>query len=170
MRRFALTMALSMLVMALTAAPVCGSTLQATMTPADVVDIARARNGSVIAVEGEAVGERLRAHGGRYWVNVLGGGSAIGVWVPEELSEVVTVFGDYRMDGDVVRVTGVVNTACETHDGEFDIHAESIAVVYSGTARENPVHPWKGAAGAGGLTAAFILWRQYRQRRDRRML
>ena len=42
------------------------------LSPAEVVDIDRFLDGEVIGVEGEAVGEALRAMGGGWWVNLLG--------------------------------------------------------------------------------------------------
>ncbi|MDF1541877.1 MAG: hypothetical protein P1P71_02050 [Anaerosomatales bacterium] len=152
------------------AAPAVANVPAGVMTPADVIEIDRALDGSVIVTQGEAIGERLRAHGGGSWVNILYDGSAFGIWVPDELSEVVEVFGGYQMTGDTIRVTGVVNVACDTHGGEFDVHAASLDVIQPGGPRDNPVRPWKGAVGAAGLLVALILWQAHRQRRERRML
>ncbi|MBE0417093.1 MAG: hypothetical protein IBX63_04965 [Coriobacteriia bacterium] len=152
------------------AVPAVASLPEGVRTPAEVVAIDRVLDGSTVKTQGEAIGERIRAQGGGWWVNILYEGSALGIWVPEELAEVVEVYGNYHQNGDVVRVTGVVNVACNTHSGEFDVHASSIAVIEPGGPRDNPVQFWKGALGLGSLFVALILWRTHRERRERRML
>ena len=138
-------------------------------TPAELIAVDRSLDGSTIKTQGEAIGERLRAQGGGSWINILHEGSAIGIWVPVEFSDVVTTFGGYHQNGDVVRVTGVLNVACDTHGGEFDVHASSIAVIEPGGPRDNPVQLWKGVVGLVGLLVALLAWRAHRQRRERRM-
>ncbi len=140
------------------------------MSPAEVIAIDRDRDGSVITVEGEAVGEHLRAAGGGRWVNILGDEVGLGIWVTEEMAESIEYFGDYRYDGDIVRVTGVVNVACEQHGGEFDVHAQKLEIISRGGPRPVEVRPVKGIVGAVGLVLAFGLWRLYIHRRERRML
>ncbi|MBW6467646.1 MAG: hypothetical protein K0B85_00570 [Coriobacteriia bacterium] len=140
------------------------------MSPAEVVAIDRARDGSVIVVEGEAIGEHLRARGGGRWVNILGDETGLGIWVTDAMAEGIEYFGDHRHDGDIVRVVGVVNIACDQHAGEFDVHAESLATIAVGGPREMEIQPIKGVVGAAGMVLAFLLWRYYRQRRERRML
>jgi hypothetical protein len=171
MRHLPLLGALAALATALVCAvPAAASLPAGVMTPAEVIAIDRALDGSTIETQGEAIGERLRAHGGGYWINILHEGSAIGIWVPVGLADVVSIFGDYHQNGDIVRVTGVVNVACDTHGGEFDVHASSIAVVEPGGPRDNPVQLWKGVIGLAGLVVASLAWRAHRQRRERRMI
>lgn len=171
MRHLSILAALTALVTSLVCAvPAVASLPVGVMTPAEVITIDRALDGSTIKTQGEAIGERLRAQGGGFWINILYEGSAIGIWVPVELAEAVNIFGDYHQNGDVVRVTGVVNVACDTHGGEFDVHASSIAVVEPGGPRDNPVQVWKGVIGLAGLVVAFLVWRTHRQRRERRMI
>lgn len=136
------------------------------MSPAEVVAIDRARDGSVITVEGEAIGEDLRALGGGRWVNILGDGVGLGIWMPEEMAEKIEYFADYRHSGDVIRVTGVVNIACDEHNGEFDVHARELTVVSRGKPREVTVEPIKGVVGLAGIALAFFLWRSYVWRRE----
>lgn len=140
------------------------------MSPADVVAIDRAQDGSVVIVEGEAIGEHLRARGGGRWVNILGEGVGLGIWVTDEMAEGIEYFGDHRHDGDIVRVVGIVNVACDQHAGEFDVHAESFSTIAVGGPREMEIQPIKGIVGGAGIVVAFFLWRLYRQRRERRML
>lgn len=140
------------------------------MSPADVVNIDRAQDGRVVTVEGEAIGEHLRAAGGGRWVNIIGEGVGLGIWVSDEMAERIENFGGYRRNGDVVRVVGVVNIACEEHAGEFDVHADTLVVVSRGGPRETEIDPVRGVAGAAGIVVALLLWQLYRHRRERRML
>ncbi len=140
------------------------------MSPAEVVDIDRARDGRVVTVEGEAIGEHLRAVGGGRWVNVLGDGVGLGVWVTDEMAAEIEYFGDYRHNGDVVRFTGPVNISCEEHGGEFDVHAQSMEIIAVGGPREHEVDLRKGLVGIAGIAVAAVLWVLYGRRRDRRML
>jgi hypothetical protein len=140
------------------------------MSPAEVVAIDRALDGSVVIVEGEAIGEHLRARGGGRWVNILGDEVGLGIWVTDAMAEGIEYFGDHRHDGDIVRVVGVVNIACDEHAGEFDVHAESFTTIAPGGPREMEIQPVKGLVGAAGMVVAFFLWQLYRRRRERRML
>jgi hypothetical protein len=140
------------------------------LSPAEVVEIDRARDGQVIELEGEAVGEHLRAIGGGRWVNVLGDEVGIGVWVTDEMAAQIEYFGDYRHDGDIVRVRGPVNISCEEHGGEFDVHAQSLEIVTVGGPREHDLDLRKGLVGIVGIAIAAFLWLLYGRRRDRRML
>lgn len=169
MRRLLFMAALALLVTGVSVVPAYGFT-GPVMSPAEVVEIDRAEDGSVIVVEGEAIGEHLRARGGGRWVNILGDDVGLGIWVTEEMAEGIEYFGDHRNDGDIVRVVGTVNVACDVHDGEFDVHAQSFAVVSTGGPREQEIEPMKGVIGLAGMAIAFVLWRVYRQRRERRML
>lgn len=138
------------------------------LSPAEVVEIDRARDGALITVEGEAVGEHLRAAGGGRWVNILGDDVGLGVWVTDDMAQRIENFGDYRHDGDVVRFTGVLNISCVEHDGEFDVHARGMEVIALGSPREPNVEPWKGFAGVAGIGVAAGLWVLYRRRRDQK--
>ena len=170
MTRFVVVGLLAAVLVSAFGAPAFATLSGDAMSPAEVVAIDRALDGSVVIVEGEAIGEHLRARGGGRWVNILGDEVGLGIWVTDEMAEGIEHFGDHRYDGDIVRVVGTVNIACEQHAGEFDVHAESFAVIASGGPREMEIQPVKGFIGAAGMVIAFFLWQLYRRRRDRRML
>jgi hypothetical protein len=54
------------------------------------------------------------------------------VVVSPQDAEVVTVYGDYRHQGDIVRISGVFHAACPEHGGDMDIHATDLSVVRAG--------------------------------------
>ncbi len=123
-------------------------------------------DGTRVTFTGEVVSEALRDGEDRVWLNVLDGGVAIGVNMPAEMAEKVSVFGDHRNDGDVVRVTGVYNEACRTHGGDMDVHAETVDVLEQGGERTLEPQAWKGVVGLLGLVAAFIGSRRLRRMRE----
>lgn len=170
MRRFPAVVALSLVLLACGAGPLLAQFADAPLSPAEVVEIDRALDGTVVTVEGEAIGEHLRALGGGRWVNLLGDEVGLGIWVTDEMAAQIENFGDYRQNGDTVRVVGTVNVACVRHGGEFDVHADSLQIIARGEARPVGIQPLKGVGGIAGLMVAFSLWRLYRRRRDRRMI
>lgn len=120
-------------------------------------------DGQTVTLEGEVVSELLRGGDGHVWVNVLSEGVAIGVWAPTNLTEDLTVFGNWGHDGDRISVTGVFNEACDVHGGDLDVHAASITLVAAGEPRENPVALWKLGVALGGIALALVLyWRSQR--------
>lgn len=125
----------------------------------EVVARAAELDGKAVVFEGEAIGEALRADKSSVWVNVLADGAAIGVWMPREMARSIGRWGGYRQTGDTVRVTGVVNLACDRHGGDLDVHAMSLEVIERGIERVETVRLLDGLLGAAGfaLAAAALL-------------
>jgi hypothetical protein len=113
------------------------------LSPDALVTIDRSRDGERVTVQGEAIGESLRADSGHRWVNVLGDSTAVGIFTTNADAAGIGNFGSYRHTGDIVRVTGILNVACDQHGGEFDEHAEVMEVVAVGTPTEHPIGWWK---------------------------
>ena len=90
---------------------------------ATLVENANLWNGRIVAFKGEAIGECM-VRGNMAWLHlnddaymeknieegaVLGGyNSGHAVWVSAELAKKIRFFGDFKHDGDIVRVTGSV--------------------------------------------------------------
>ena len=158
---------LAVLVALALCAPTAAHAADDPLTPGDVVEEPSTFDGASVVVQGEAIGDVLRADSEHRWVNVLGGGVAIGVYMPTAMADRIQHFGMYRTFGDTVAVSGIVNVACEQHGGEFDIHAEELEIVEAGGPRENPVNPWKLPIGLGLLALGLGEYRVYRIRRNR---
>ena len=62
-------------------APVSVLAAEEPLTPGDVVERAGVFDGASVDMQGEAIGESLRAGTDHRWVNVLGGGAAVGVYL-----------------------------------------------------------------------------------------
>lgn len=130
----------------------------APLSAAHVVALGKAADGTVVELEGEAVGEALRAQDGKVWVNVSSGGTAVGVVTSERSARAIDAYGRYGWTGSIVRVRGVLNVACDEHGGDLDVHATSFAVVSPGQRRARTVPWWQlGAAATLFATAALAL-------------
>ena len=166
MRRRALRVLVSAALLTLWAVPAgAASSPGEALSPAQVVEFDRAFDGAVITVEGEAVGESLRATGGGRWVNVYGDEVGLGIWMTDSMAEEIEHFGDYHHDGDTIRIVGTLSFACEQHGGEFDVHAQSMEVLSTGQPRSHEVRFERAILGLGGAMMAAVLWRVYRTRR-----
>ena len=159
---------LLVVVVCLALAPaVAGAAEGRLLSPADVVAIDRARDGDVIRLSGEAIGEDLRAGATHRWVNVLREGVAIGVWMTDADAAKVDAYGDHHHSGDFLEVVGTVNIGCEQHGGEFDVHAESVKVLLEGAPTPRPIAPWKGIVTLVAVTLAIVEVRLYKKYSDR---
>ncbi len=132
----------------------------------------RALDGGVVRVQGEAVGDKLAAGDGGMWVNILGSsGASMGVHMSAEQAESITRLGDYNNSGTVVLVTGVYSVACHEHQGELDLHAQSVEVVDAGGAIEHVVDPKHGVGAiavclAGMCLLGLFCWLRLRKGRS----
>lgn len=153
------------LAVALVAIPARGMAVQPSVRT-DIAALTGAESGlsgQVVTIEGEVVSEMLAGGNGHVWVNILADGVAIGVWAPRELTDDITVFGDWGHTGDRVVVTGVFSEGCDVHGGDLDLHASDIELVERGTKRSHPVSYWKLGAGLAGITVAALGVRRMRR-------
>ncbi|MCX8007993.1 MAG: hypothetical protein N3B11_07805 [Coriobacteriia bacterium] len=142
------------------------------LSSGDLVERMREYDGMTVVFTGEAIGEAM-VRGDGAWIHLnddayyeknieegapLGGqNSGMPVWVSATLAKKIRVFGDYKHEGDVVRVKGVFHDACAEHGGDTDIHAESLEVVRSGHAVVDEPKPRKLALAIGlSLLAATL--------------
>lgn len=132
----------------------------------ELVSMTSGLDGRLVTFEGEVVSEALAGGRGNVWLNVLSGGVAVGVWMPETMADQVREFGRWSHNGDMVRVTGVFNEACDLHGGDLDIHADSMVVVTAGEVRSHPVRYWKLAPGLAGLVLAYATLRRAWRREE----
>ena len=114
---------------------------------ASLVENANLWNGRMITFKGEAIGECM-VRGKMAWIHLnddaymeknIEEGAALGgynsghaVWVSAEMARKIRFFGDFKHDGDIVKVVGVFNAACREHGGDMDIHASSMEILRVG--------------------------------------
>jgi hypothetical protein len=159
----ALVLVVPMVASALDAAPVYVPIPQ-------LVALPPSEDGKLVRITGEAIGEALRADRDHHWVNVLEGGTAVGVVVSGIQAGKVDGFGVYGTRGSIVEVVGTFNIACEEHEGDLDVHARTLRVLNSSEPIANPVKPWKPLVAAGTVASGLAALAAVRAVRRRRAL
>ncbi len=130
----------------------------------DLVGRAGEMDGSQVRIVGEAVGD-LMVRGDHAWLNVLdASGLAIGVYLPKAEALKVRVLGGYSQKGDAVDLTGVFHSSCSLHDGEPDIHADSLVRVQEGGKVQHPVSSARMALSGLLLGLALLMGIAVRRR------
>ncbi len=140
---------------------------------ATLVENANLWNGRIVAFKGEAIGESM-VRGEMAWLHlnddaymeknieegaVLGGyNGGHAVWVSAELAKRIRFFGDFKHDGDIVRVTGAFNAACREHGGDMDIHASSLEVLRPGHPVRHTVNMQRAMIAALLFVIAALLY------------
>jgi hypothetical protein len=135
---------------------------------AQLIEEAKALDGTTLVFEGEAIGDPL-FRGDHAWLNISDGTYAIGIWVARPDLAMIERYGSYRWKGDRIRVCGTFHRVCPDHGGDLDIHALSLEVIERGTEVPRPIKPIEVLIAAllvavGGL--ALVLWRG-REKRSR---
>lgn len=150
----------------LLAGPVAASATGA-FSPDELIGLERYMDGRRITIQGEAIGEELRAGQDYRWVNLLGESVAVGVYMHEMDAAMIDSYGSYRRTGDIVRVTGILNIACDEHGGDLDVHAEIVEVVEEGQPISRELEAWKLlliGAGLAVFAAQTLVYRWLRAR------
>lgn len=150
----------------------------------DLIEHPKTWDGQVIPFKGEAIGEAmirgayawLHINDDAYYLKNVEEGAALGgyntgmaVWLPANLAREVTIFGDYKHEGDIVEVRGTFNAACAQHGGDMDIHATELRVMTPGHHAIDYVRLWKVALAIGLSLLAFVLWQAERRSRTGRI-
>ncbi|MEA5026993.1 MAG: hypothetical protein VB012_04960 [Erysipelotrichaceae bacterium] len=126
-----------------------------TFTINELIENAVSLDGTNVTIEGEAIGEILER--GEYsWININDKTNAIGVWIKTSDAQKITYFGDYKNQGDTVRITGTFYNACSEHGGDTDIHAASIEIIQTGNAVSENISPIK-ILSAGILLVTMLI-------------
>jgi len=141
---------------------------------ASLVENANLWNGRVITFTGEVIGEAM-VRGKMAWIHLnddaymwknieegaqLGGyNSGHAVWIPADLAIKIRFFGDFKHEGDVVKIVGTFNAACPEHGGDMDIHASTLDIVRVGHPVHHVVNSARAIAAGVLLALALSLYR-----------
>jgi hypothetical protein len=139
-----------------------------------LVENANAWNGHVVTFTGEAIGEAM-ARGKMAWIHLNddaymwknieegahleGYNSGHAVWVSANLAKKIDFFGDFKHEGDVVRIVGTFNAACPQHGGDMDIHAATLDILRVGHPVHHVINSPRAIAAGVLLVLALILYR-----------
>ncbi len=140
---------------------------------ASLVENASAWDGRVVVFKGEAIGEAM-ARGKMAWIHLnddaymwknieegaklKGYNSGHAVWVPAEMGIRIRFFGDFKHEGDVVKVVGIFHAACPEHGGDMDIHATTLEVVRFGHPVRHVINASRAILAAILIVLALILY------------
>jgi hypothetical protein len=154
------------------------------VTSTTLVENATGWNRRIIGFKGEAIGERM-ARGGMAWIHLnddaymeksieAGAGSegynsGQAIWLSSDLARRIQFFGDYKTQGDLVRITGVFNAACSEHGGDMDIHATDLTVVAIGHPVTHEIKTPRALLAAGLMLSSVLLFWIRRRARNRRI-
>ena len=136
----------------------------------DLVALPPEADGALVRIQGEAIGEALRAGEQRVWLNVLDGGTAVGVIVTRSQASAVDGYGDWDRTGTTIEIVGTLNLACDEHEGDLDVHAKELEVVAASVLRSHPVRQWEAFTAAVALAGGASLLGVVRLLRRRRAL
>jgi len=97
----------------------------------ELIEKSKELNGRKLNYRGELV-TAILDRGEYSWINLNDGFNAIGVWCKSSLLGGVKFAGDYKNRGDTIEVNGILNRACSAHNGELDLHADTVKIVKEG--------------------------------------
>ncbi len=115
------------------------------------------QNDREVVFTGEATGSPIIADANHVWVNVKNGGAMVGVYMDAQLAEQITHYARYEHTGDMITVQGVYHLACADHNGELEVHAESIEVNAQGESWASTVSPAMYVFGILFIVLGFAL-------------
>jgi len=87
--------------------------------------------GKEVTVKGEVIGDIMK-DGESFWINVEDDGFFIGIVIDSFQKEKIRYLGRYRIQGDIIKVSGTYHLHCPLHSGERDIHAEQLEIIENG--------------------------------------
>lgn len=113
-----------------------------TLTIAQLIEEASSVDETTVILEGEAILEPLE-RGEYVWININDGSGALGLWLSADLADRVSHYGNYDTRGDILRIEGTFNRACEEHGGDMDVHVRALTVIETGHPIDHPVDVWR---------------------------
>ncbi len=139
---------------------------------ADLAEATSYYDGQTVQIIGEAIGDILNdgTNGTYVWVTLTStdedSDATVSVYMTASSAELIDTLGAYGKTGTTLQVRGTFHLACSEHDGESDIHAESVTVVSQGSTtteefvREDFMVGIISLVVAGVLIFVFYLLRQ----------
>lgn len=135
---------------------------------AAIADLAGADSyydGQTVQVTGEAVGEAIIPLGSsgegsdlvRVTLYEAASGSSITVCMTAADASKIKIYGAYGKTGATLRVQGTFNLTCDEHEGESDIHAETVVVVSQGSVHPDDLNPEEFIPGVAALACGLVL-------------
>lgn len=115
-----------------------------------IVDLAHADSyfdNQTVRVTGEVVGDRRATFGDaeNCWITLadptFGENSTVEVYMSNEQASRIDTYGAYGRVGTILSVQGTFHLVCPEHEGESDVHADSVTVSVRGHTVESDFNP-----------------------------
>lgn len=143
-----------------------------------IVDLSQADSyydGQTVRVTGEVVGDRITAGAaeGYCWITVTDPAydinNTVEVYMTTEQASRIDAYGRYGQIGTIISVQGTFNLVCAEHQGESDVHADTVTVSQRGRAMPDKYDPEALMPGVLaiviGLMMMLVVWRLQERRR-----
>lgn len=108
------------------------------VSSSDLINNSYLYDNEKIYFQAEVIGDIMK-RGNDFWINCYDGNEAIGIWGKNNILPEIKFLGDYKHRGDQIKIRGIFHRACPLHNGEMDIHAQSITVISQGYYTPHPV-------------------------------
>lgn len=143
-----------------------------------IVDLSQADSyydGQTVRVTGEVVGDRIVAGAadGHCWITLTDPAfdinNTVEIYMTTEQASRIDAYGRYGQIGTIISVQGTFNLVCAEHQGESDVHADTVTVSQRGRSIPDEYSPEALLPGAVaiaiGLAMMLVVWRLQERRR-----
>lgn len=143
-----------------------------------IVDLSQADSyydGQTVRVTGEVVGDRITAGAsdGYCWITVTDPAfdvnNTVEIYMTTEQASRIDAYGRYGQIGTIISVQGTFNLVCAEHQGESDVHADTVTVSQRGRAIPDEYDATDLLPGVTaiviGLLMMLVVWRLQERRR-----
>ena len=100
-------------------------------TVGTLIEEAESFDGEVITLEGEDK-KKKKYRKDRAWFNMSDETGAIGVWINSDEAKKINVTGDYKHQGDTVKISGVFHRQLKEQGGEMAVEGEQLEIITPG--------------------------------------
>lgn len=143
-----------------------------------IVDLSQADSyydGQTVRVTGEVVGDCITAGAsdGYCWITVTDPAfdinNTVEIYMTTEQASRIDAYGRYGQIGTIISVQGTFNLVCAEHQGESDVHADTVTVSQRGRAIPDEYDATDLLPGVTaiviGLVMMLVVWRLQERRR-----
>ena len=124
-----------------------------------------------VVFSGEIIGDAIYADSKHKWVAINDatdvGTQSLNLYVMNEQASQIRVFGGHGKLGDTVTVRGIFNMDCTEHEGEMDVHVETIKTVSYGKVLPAEISFLRIGLGGMLVVCGLLIYFIYRRLRER---
>lgn len=107
-------------------------------TIASLIEGAKDLDGQAIILEGEVIGD-VMFRNDMAWLNVSDETGAIGVWINSNEAKKINITGNYKHQGDKIKINGIFYRALRDQGGEMAIAGNNLELSVNGKEIMHPI-------------------------------